>query len=317
MPAEASAILTGQPVLCVDIGATSTKAGFFDNHGQLHYQDSIPTRPEPESFIENLCELVERTRQASLSAGCEPCGLGVAVAGFLDDKREYLLYNSNLAWLEKFPLRRSLAVRFTFPVELEIDSNSACMAEYHLGCGSGSQRFLCVTCGTGIGVGMTVNGEPMRFAYGCMGDIGHILVKRDGPLCTCGGYGCAEIMLSAPALAEQYRGRARLSQETTLRDVITAAQSREPIAVSILTEAGEWLGMAIASMANILFPDRIAIAGGLSAAGELVLEPARRVFFHSAAVFARSQTSISLATLGPMATLMGAAWPFWSKKADD
>lgn len=309
MPAEAA----GTPVLCADIGATSTKAGYLDRDGELHYTDSIATRPDPDSFVENLCRLVEDSRLAAIRASCEPAGLGVAVAGFLDGQREYLLYNSNLSWLESFPLKRRLADRFTFPVELEIDSNSACMAEYRFGSGYGSRRFLCVTCGTGIGVGMTVDGEPLRFAYGCMGDIGHIIVKPDGPLCTCGGHGCAEILLSAPVLAAQYKERARLENEITLRDVIAAAQSNDALALAMLTEAGEWLGIAIASMSNILFPDHIAIAGGLSAAGDLLLDPVRRVFSHSAAVFARSRTSISLATLGPMATLMGAAWPFWRK----
>lgn len=309
MPAKAAA----KPVLCADIGATSTKAGFLDRSGELRYHGSIPTRPDPESFVENLCRLIEDTREAALQAGCEPIGLGVAVAGFLDHRREYLLYNANLAWLENFPLRERVAAHFPFPVELEIDSNSACMAEYLLGSGQGARRFLCVTCGTGVGVGMTVDGEPLRFAYGCMGDIGHVLVKKDGPLCFCGGHGCAEILLSAHTLAAQYQERVGLQNEVTLRDVITAAQSQEAVAISVLAEAGEWLGMAIASMANILFPDHIAIAGGLSAAGDLVLEPARRVFFRSAAVFARSRTSVSLATLGPMATLMGAAWPFWNK----
>ncbi len=313
MPAEA-AERGCRPVLCADIGATSSKTGYLDRTGELHYHDSIPTRPDAESFTENLCRLIKRTRDECVRAEGEPCGLGVAVAGFLDDRRERLLYNSNLSWLEDFPLRERIVSRFDIPVELEIDSNSACMAEYRMGSGRGARRFLCVTAGTGLGVGMTVDGKPLRFAYGCLGDIGHILVKKDGPLCTCGGHGCAEIMVSAPALAAEYKQRAGLPEEVSLREVITAAQSNEPVAISVLTEAGEWLGMAIASMANTLFPDHIAFAGGLSAAGELVLAPARRVFCHSAAVFARSQTTLSLATLGPMATLIGAAWPFWAKE---
>lgn len=311
MPAEV-AKLARRPILCADIGATSSKAGYLDRLGELHYHGSIPTQPDAASFAKNLCDLIARTREECVRAEGEPCGLGVAVAGFLDEKRERLLYNSNLSWLESFPLRDRIASRFDMPVELEIDSNSACMAEYQLGSGHGSKRFLCVTVGTGLGVGMTVDGKPLRFAYGCMGDIGHILVKKDGPLCTCGGHGCAEIMVSAPALAAEYKQRAGLAGDVSLRDVITAALSNEPIAISILTEAGEWLGMAVASMANTLFPDHIAFAGGLSAAAELVLEPARRVFCRSAAVFARSQTTLSLATLGSMATLIGAGWPFWS-----
>jgi glucokinase len=95
--------------------------------------------------------------------------------------------------------------------------------------------------------------------------------------------------------------------------VIEAANAGDPVARSILNRAGEHLGIAIASMANILFPDRIAIAGGLSAAGDFVVAVAEEVFRSSASILARSNVSFSRARLGPQATLIGAAWPFWNK----
>ncbi|MBV8811210.1 MAG: ROK family protein [Acidobacteriaceae bacterium] len=298
------------PVLCVDIGGTSTKAGVLDAAGELHLIESIRTRPDTESYIRNLSELVANVRTRATDQGFEISGIGVAMAGFLNAERDRLLYNSNLSWLEGFPLRQRLAQGFDLPIEMEIDSNAACMAEYHFGSGRGSQRFLCVTCGTGLGVGMTIDGVPLRFAYGCLGDIGHIIVDRSGPLCTCGGYGCAEIMISAPVLANRYA--AQIGTNASLRTVIEAAQAGDSIAVSILREAGEWLGIAIASMANTLFPDHIAIAGGLSAAGDLVLKPAEEIFRHSAGVFARTNVTLTRAVLGSSATLIGAAWPFWN-----
>jgi glucokinase len=160
---------------------------------------------------------------------------------------------------------------------------------------------------------MTVDGEPLRFAYGCLGDIGHIIVEPGGPLCSCGGRGCAEILISAPALAERYSQQSGREQAGSLRDVIEAANAGDPVARSILNRAGEHLGIAIASMANILFPDRIAIAGGLSAAGDFVVPVAEEVFRSSASILARSNVSFSRARLGPQATLIGAAWPFWNK----
>ena len=96
----------------------------------------------------------------------------------------------------------------------------------------------------------------------------------------------------------------------SLRDVISAAQADDALAVAIISEAGEWLGIAAAAMANIFFPDRIAIAGGLSAAGAMLLESAERAFRRSAGTFTQSGVSLCLADLGPLATLAGAAWPF-------
>jgi len=299
------------PVLCVDIGGTSTKAAILDIDGRLGAIKSIPTRPDTESFLETMVELIEITRA---DAGVEVKQMGIAMAGFVDAARNSLVYNSNLMWLHGFPLRTRLEERFPeFAIELEVDSNASTMAEYHFGSGQGSRRFLCLTVGTGLGVGMTVDGVPLRFAYGCMGDIGHTVVLRDGPLCTCGGRGCAEALVSSTTIARDYQTQTHAAGDITLRDVIEAAHAGDAQATSLLAGAGEWLGVAAATLAHAFFPDHIAIAGGLSAAGDIVLAPAERVFRETASVFAREKATFCRASLGSTATLLGASWPFWGK----
>ncbi len=281
----------------------------------MRFVHSIPTKPDAESYGESLVALIERIRHAATRQGYQAEQLGVAVAGFLDPERNHLLYNSNLSWLENFPLRSRLTERFPgLEIELEVDSNAAAIAEHRFGSGQGSKRFLCVTAGTGLGVGMIVEGAPLRFAYGCMGDVGHVIVLRNGPLCACGGRGCAEIMVSAPVIGERYRQAAGIMEARSLRDVIEAAEGGNTFAVSVLREAGEWLGIALASMANMFFPDHIAVAGGLSAAGDLTLAPAEQVFRESVCELVRSNIKFTQATLGSMATLVGAGWPFWERK---
>jgi glucokinase len=298
-------------ILCADIGGTSTKAGVVNAAGELALLASIPTRgPDARSFADALGQLIDGVQQAAIREQRQVAGLAVAIAGFLDPDRSRMVYNSNLPWLENFPLRDHLAGRFKMRVELEVDSNAACMAEYCFGSGRGSHRFLCLAAGTGLGVGIAIDGRPLRFAYECLGDIGHVIVQPNGPLCTCGGRGCAEILISAPVLAERYREKRARGSDVSLRDVISAAKHGEDAAVAIIREAGEWLGIAAASMANIFFPDRIAIAGGLSAADDLLMKPAENAFYRSASEFARSRASFCQAALGPMATLTGAAWPF-------
>ena len=305
-------ITAAHSVLCVDIGGTSTKAGVVDASGSLSLDGSIPTSPDAAAFAVALCDLISRTQQAAAQGGIAIAGLGVAVAGFLDPARTCLTYNPNLAWLVGFPLRQHLISRFQIPVELEIDSNAACMAEFQHGSGRGSSRFLCVAAGTGLGAGMCVDGVPLRFAYGCLGDIGHVIVEPDGPLCSCGGRGCAEALISAPAIAAAYRQQTGLAAKLGLRDVIAAARWGDPVAILLIERSGRHLGIAIASMANILFPDHVAIAGGLSAAGNVLLDSVRRSFESSAGSFVRSNVRLALATLGPHAALIGAAWPFTS-----
>jgi len=311
-----AALAAQTSILCADIGGTSTKAGVVDTRGELALLDSIPSRgPDARSFADALGQLIDSVREAAIREERQLTGVAVAIAGFLDPDRGRMVYNSNLPWLENFPLREHLANRFDMRVELEADSNAACMAEYCFGSGRGSRRFLCLTAGTGLGAGMAIDGLPLRFAYECLGDIGHIIVQPNGPLCTCGGRGCAEALISAPVLADHYRERGGASSRVSLRHVISAARDGDDIAVSILREAGEWLGIAAASMANIFFPDRIAIAGGLSAAGDLLLNPLKAAFESSASEFARSRATLCQAALGPMATLTGAAWPFLAERS--
>jgi glucokinase len=304
-----------ESILCADIGGTSTKAGVVNSAGELALLDSIPTRgPGAGAFADALGALIDRVQEAAIRERRPPAGLAVAIAGFLDPDRSRMVYNSNLPWLENFPLHDYLAQRFKMCVELEVDSNAACMAEYCFGSGRGSHRFLCLAAGTGLGVGLAIDGRPLRFAYECLGDIGHVIVQPNGPVCTCGGRGCAEILISAPVLAERYREQRARGSEISLRDVISAARDGDDVAVCIIRDAGEWLGIAAASMANIFFPDRIAIAGGLSAAGDLLMKPAENAFYRSASEFARSRASFCQAALGPMATLTGAAWPFLAER---
>lgn len=288
-------------ILCIDIGGTSAKAGIFRPSRELEFIGSVPSRGPAESFAANLASLIDKRPG-------EVQGIGVAIAGFLNEQRDRMIYNSNLPWLEDFPLRDYLARRFEGPVELEVDSNAAALAEYHLGSGAGSSRFLCLAVGTGLGVGMIIHGEPLRFAYGCMGDAGHVIVQPNGPLCPCGGHGCAEGLLSAPRLADEYRTAKGLAGECSLRDVIEQARAGDDVAIAILEHAGEWLGIASASLANMFYPDRIAYAGGLAEAGDLVMRRVERAFHYAAGNFTRTKVQLQRAKLGAMSTLTGAAY---------
>ncbi len=296
------------PILCVDIGGTSTKAAILEPGGQLNFIHSIDTVPGVERYFGALVDLIRQVRNRAPDVS----EMGISLAGFLDDGRTRLIYNPNIKWLENFPLQERFCRSFPdLRIELEVDSNAAAMAEYCLGSGREHRRFLCVVCGTGLGVGMSVDGAPLRFAYGCLGDIGHVIVDRNGNPCSCGGRGCAEAMIGAPALVDRFRSLAQLHEAVTLQTVIERAGAGDQRAAQVIVQAGEWLGVALASIANMLFPDHIAIAGGLSAAGDLLIAPASRVFQDLASTAVRQRATITRATLGPLASLSGAAWPFW------
>ncbi len=198
--------------------------------------------------------------------------VGISVAGFVNDERTRMIYNPNLPWLQDFPLKAALEARLQIPATLDADSNCACFGEYQVGVGSGSRRFLCLVLGTGVGGGMMIDGRMVRLAHGGLGDLGHVIVDPDGPTCSAGCRGCLEALVNAPA--EQFGG---------------------------------YLGIALATHAAILFPDRIAIGGGRAEAGDALLGPAEKSFRRTAGRFYQDNVTIRKARLGVHAPVIGAA----------
>ena len=294
----------------VDIGGTGTKAAIVDSHGAAQCHADFPTAGDSApAFARNLRDLILETKRNADSRNVQISGIGIAVAGFINGMHDRLAYNPNLAWLEEYPLLDAIRSEIDLPAVLECDSNAAALAEYRFGVGKGSQRFLCIACGTGVGGGMIVNGEILRYAWECLGDVGHVIVDADGPQCPCGGRGCIEAIAGADAIAARWRPSPAGAREATLRDVITAAREGDGNARQTLSDSGRLLGVALATLTNILSPDRIAIAGGLSEAGELILAPIEETFRASASTFFRERVTISKAALGAQATLVGAACP--------
>ncbi|MGV8978330.1 MAG: ROK family protein [Cellulomonas sp.] len=182
------------------------------------------------------------------------------------------------------------------------DIACAALAEQRLGTGVGSSRFVCVALGTGANAGAVVNGMPVATAFGCLGDAGHVLVDPDGPACPCGGRGCLESITSGWALA---RDGAALGLATAA-EVTRAAQAGDVRATRLLTRAGVMLGRACATWSAMIWPDTIAVAGGLSGAGELLLAPARAEMHRVGAPYIVDGIRLMTATLGDEATLVGA-----------
>jgi predicted NBD/HSP70 family sugar kinase len=292
-------------VLAIDIGGGSTKLALVNRQGAIQNWQSFPTAGlSGTAFME---EVVAAGRR--LHAESPVAGVAAAVAGFVDAEG-VLEYNSNLPWLEGTAIAALLAEGLHLPVTVDADSNAACVAEYVFGQGRGASRFLCLTGGTGLGVGMMADGKLLRIAHRCMGDAGHVIVSPQGPACSCGGRGCAEALLSTAALAGRY---AEISgrQGTDFRELVQDGQSGNPQANELLEEAGYWLGIAAASLASIFLPDRIAVAGGLSQAGDAFMAAAQESFCVHSGRFPLARASLVRATTGEHATLLGAAASFF------
>jgi glucokinase len=303
--------------LGIDIGGTATKVGIVTPDGIVKSVDSIPTESDPDSFFERVFDTAERLRTA---VNVETVGVGVAVAGFLDDSRSTMTFNPNIPWLECIPLKQALLERFQLPVLLEVDSNAAALGEYHYGAGRGARRMLCLCVGTGLGGAMVVDGVVVRLAHQSIGDPGHVLVLPDGPECSAGCHGCAEALVSGPAIVE--RACSILASEPrsllpgppyrpSVKEIIEAGRQGDAVARKILCETGLWLGAAIGSLAPIFCPDRVVVAGGVAEADDMLLGPAEARFRSQTGGPYHTGVDLCKAYLGWQAGMVGAASAVW------
>jgi glucokinase len=302
----------------VDIGGTKVAAGVVDEQGRVI--DST-RRPTPGADVAKT-EAVIAEVVKELSARHEVSAVGIGAAGWIANDRATVLFSPHLAWRDE-PLRDALAEAIGVPVLVENDANAAAWAEYRFGAARGAPVAVMVTMGTGIGGGLVLGGALYRGAHGVGCEYGHMSVVPDGRRCACGNRGCWEMYASGRALARDARELAEVSpigaerlmelaggdlSQLTGQLVTQAAREGDPAAVEIYTAMGRWLGRGLADLAAVLDPTVFVIGGGVSEAGDLLLNPARQAFGESLTGRGfRPAAGILLAELGPQAGLVGAA----------
>lgn len=254
----------------IDIGGTSTKIGIVAMDGSIVMRDRVPTSlgGDPNGLVEAIRLALAPMIQKVTDLGYGIEGIGVSVAGFLTPDHSAMVHNANLPRLREFPLRHALTESLGIECRLEVDSNASTIAEYQHGAGRGAQRLLGMVVGTGVGGGVIIHGRLLRFTGECSGDIGHVIVDPNGRPCTCGARGCLEAMVNTTALID-------LAGGVPVRETVTAARDGDAAARKILAQAGEWLGLGLASLSPIFSPDRIVVGGGIAAAGDALLDPTR------------------------------------------
>jgi glucokinase len=248
--------------------------------------------------------------------------VGVAIAGFVDEKRSLLRFAPNLPMAER-PLREIVGAATGLHVVVENDANAAAWGEFRFGGGRGSSDVVLLTVGTGLGGGIVLANRLLRGAFGIAGEVGHVRMVPGGLPCGCGNFGCWEQYTSGSALIREARALARSMPDRGARllelaggdpeaiggrMVTRAATEGDPAARELLAEVGRWLGEGIADLANILDPAAIVVGGGVSEAGDLLLQPAREAYAALLSGAAhRPHLRIVAAELGNGAGLIGAA----------
>ncbi len=244
-------------------------------------------------------------------------GLGLGMHGLVDAKSGILLFAPNFN-LRHIMLKDILEERFGIPAWIDNDVRAMALGESWFGNGRGTQNFIFLNVGMGIGAGIVFNREVYHGVSQSAGEIGHTTVVEEGPLCNCGNRGCLEVLAAGPAIARRAieameQGNqsslmeAGLSvKELTALDVYLKARNGDPLCLNLMKETGKYLGIAIANMLNLLNPEKVIIGGGVSKAGELLLAPLKETVSKRALEVPLSVAQIELSSLGNQAGAIGA-----------
>ncbi len=301
----------------IDIGGTKILGCLVDSTGVVTHQKTVRTPLVSSASIEDA--LVGLT-QSLLRMATDIRAVAIAVAGWVDPLRRSVLFAAHLPW-NREPLADKLSSRLGMSVVLENDARAATWAEYQFGVGRQFRDFIVVTVGSGIGCGIVADGRLLRGAHGLAGELGHAVVEPDGPPCPCGRRGCVDILASGRALERHFQelraatlpihgvlSSAGEDDPMTGEAIAAAAREADPPALQAFTDVGNFLGRGLADLVMCLDPEAVVLAGGVSAAGELLRAPTEASLRRCLVVREHiAQTSVVLGSLGAVAGAVGVA----------
>lgn len=307
--------MSGGETIGVDLGGTKMLVGVLSGTESLYVQREASTGQTEDELVELLVREIEEARQARPDAAA----VGLGIPATIDHDRGVAVAAVNLP-LSELPIRDLVSERVGLPVFVDNDANVAAFAEYLFGAAKGMPHMVMLTVGTGIGGGLVLDGEIYRGSTGAGAELGHIVIQADGPPCqgNCPNHGCVESLASGTALGREGRAAAESAPDSALgkalaedrevdgRLVTEAALAGDATAIGVFELIGSRLGVACASLANIFQPNAIVVGGGVIAAGDLLLEPARREV-RDRALNPMNKTQVLEATLGNDAGMIGAA----------
>lgn len=297
-------------VIGVDLGGTKVELGLVDPAGLIAARRRIATLPQqgPQSLVERIAAEVDALRRFTPSAA-RLTALGICSPGPVDHATGTLIDPPNLQGLHHTPLADLLQARLKLPVVVEHDAKAAALGDYHFGAGRGSDDMVFVVVGTGVGAAIIFDGQLRRGAHNSAGEIGHTTLDLDGDLCSCGNRGCVETFISGPWIIRRYAAAAGIAAESVSGEQISErAAAGDPLARQVLADAGEALGIAVASMAMMIDVDLFVIGGSVAKAGALLIEPAMQAVPRHSFGSVGQRVRIVQTALHDDGPILGCAW---------
>jgi glucokinase len=298
----------------VDVGGTKIAAAVVSQGGEILNEVRYPTQAiPPDRLVQTIAGAITEVKD-----GFEAGGVCLAVPGLIMASVNTVIFSPNLHEIENIRLDEEIGGRVGMRVTVENDANAAAWGEFRFGAGKDVEHQIFITLGTGVGGGVINHGLLLRGAQGAGGELGHVTLDPEGPVCGCGNHGCLEALASGTAIARRARevandrpnsalGRLAVERQVLGEDVTELARDGDEASIYVLAETGRWLGIGLAGFVNVFNPEVVAVGGGVSRAGELILGPARDEVQRRARSPSRDLVEIKDATLGPASGVLGAA----------
>lgn len=304
---------TSAAYLGIRFGVHGTSVVIADARGEIRAKADISSIiGDPMRSVESVNPLIDEVLREAGIPRTRLQALGVIIPGLVDQQSGVCVLAPNLGWRD-FAIRDALVESIGLPTVVANVTNSAALAEGRIGAAKGFRSYIWVYVGTGVGAGIVLDGKVYYGGQGFSGEIGHCAVLEEGPLCGCGRRGCLETVSSGTAVSRFAKAAIAANESTVLRElkgpidaaaVVRAARQGDTLSRQILARAGNYLGVGISYLVNILNPEVIVLGGRLTEAGDLLLEPARAAILEHC--IKPEDTMILTSTLGGRAALRGA-----------
>ena len=296
----------------VHLGETRIIAVITDLRGNIITQ--VTTRSSTSKgknyFIQTILKIIEDTIKKSKLSKNKIIGIGMGVPGLVDSENGISILCGFHSWWRDIHFKDIIEKRIKIPVSIENDTRVMALGERWFGLGKDCDNFCYLDIGEGIAVGTFLNGELYRGLSGSAGELGHTVIAKNGPLCSCGNKGCLEALASTVAIENRMRELLRkkgLKSKPSFQKIVELASQGDKIANKVLRDAGHYLGIATANIVNLLNPELIIIGGIISQAGDVVIESLKTAFAEHALAKPADDVEIHLTELDRFGWALGAA----------
>jgi len=309
-------------ILGVDLGGSKILTAVISSQGKMLSRDHsvTPARKGHEAVIQSILESAHRAlKQANVDISALTA-IGIGAPGISNPETGILFTSPNLPGWQDVPLRDIMQERLDKKTFLINDANAAALGEFYFGAARGVRNFIYITLSTGIGGGIVIDGTIYSGAIGAAGEVGHMTIDDEGPICNCGNRGCWETLASGTALAREARHRIKEGVKTSILEyaegdvekvtaqvIHSAADQGDGLAKELIARTGYYVGVGLANLINIFNPELIVIGGGLSNVGDMLLKPAFKTAGERAYKEAFQAVRFAFAELGRNSGVLGAA----------